>query len=251
MLGFRLLYLGFKTFARNVLQIIAVGLLPGLMVYAMYLFVDLQIDRIIRPNMRFIISVPIFMITLAIPIAWAGINWHRVIFLKEKPAVLPWIKDGIFASYTWRLMMFIVGAIGITYGFAYTLDFIITTFIVGTRSDMLIVLNALASIVIYYLALSYPLVRLGLCLPGISVGAKTTARQSWSMTAGYTGTIITIVLSLMFIMGVLMTGAVALDWFNTFGWGAFFAVFVFLWLTMLTELYGYIRAQNDVEQVFG
>lgn len=251
MLGFRLLFLGFKTFVRNVLQIIAVGLLPGLLAYAMFLFVDLQVDRIIQRDMRFIISVPVFLVTLAIPIAWAGINWHRVIHLKEKPAVLPRIKNGVFARYTWRLMLFIAGAIGITYGFFYTLDTIITQFIVGTPSDMLIMFVVLGAFLLYYLVLACLLLRLGLCLPGTSVDAKTTMRQSWSMSAGYTGSIVTIALSLLLIMGVLFSVAVGLDWFNTFGWGAFLATFVFLWLTMLTELYGYICAQNDVEQVFG
>lgn len=250
MLGFRIFFTALITLARKFPQAIYISFLPTLCVFMISLVTMTQADRMINFETALYVRIIGFLI-LPLPfVSWASVNWHRMIVLGEKPSPIPRIRDPLVLKHFWRLLVLMIGVIGLVYIAFYVIDYLITETSVRLGAELLLGLIILGYMFIWCVGMAYLMLRFSASFVGIATGHETTLRQSWGLTRPHTIALLVIPSAyiVLFVGLVILITAIVSDenWI----------VWVLLWLTIaciisvMTELYSYIRAQNDVVQVF-
>jgi len=250
MLGFRLIWLGLVGLIKKFPHAVAVSMLPGLAMYVGLAFVDTVTDRMpVRDLYIWVVWIGYLIVTTPLT-AWAVTNWQRVIILSEWPNAFPHLKDWIWARFTGRLGVLALGLWGFYAVVLFGIDVLFIKFGESAVSSRFIALLILGILFVSFLASTWVTARFLPCLSAVAIGDRMTFRQSWRQTADYTPTIVVISLSMLFIVfGMIILTAVFLPSF-------FVGLPVIIWLglaicvAVITEFSSYIRAQNDVVEVF-
>ena len=250
MLGFRLLWLGLFGLAKKFPQAMGVSLVPGFIFYFGNKAVEGYAGLWFNYDWSFWFTFVGFFVLLVPFLSWASINWHRVWILGEFPPVFPRFKDWAWARYTVRLYGLLIGFVAVQFGIFYGIDLLLT----GTRNsfdiEIIIGIVALGIALVDYLGCSWIMMRLLPCLSAIAVGDHSSFKQSWSQTAGYTAAIIVISFSMLLIIIGLSILIESIVPYRFVGWPFIVWIMFAMYVAVVTEFYSFVRAQNDVVQVF-
>lgn len=250
MLGFRLIFLGLLGLFKRFPQAVAVSLLPCAVMYPCFIIRDNITIRIFDITMNFWVSF-VSLLVITIPaLSWAAINWHRIAILEDRIAMFPRFTSWAWVRYMVRFAIVIVGFSTFYIGVFFALDLIFTKVLANQSSAILFSFIVIVMAFVTYTVSIWVCLRLLLCLPALAVDDPASFRQSWRQTVGYTPTILVISLTML----VIIAGASSVLLINLpprfFGWPAIIWVMIAMCVAVITELYAYIRAQNDVTQVF-
>jgi len=233
-------------------QVVAIGVVPVLIATLIYLQVVSSADRYI---VTLGIAAPLFLQFIAnllmIPlVSWIAVNWHRAVILGVKSRFLPVLGWPSWA-HLWRFVVLF---------FVVALIYCVYFFIIGTllenntnvELDQPLFMPLVMAGAVFTVWLStFVFLRLSPCMASHAVGNGITLKHSWFLTGQHKVAIGVIAIVLPAVLIALFIGAAAVAPFSFSAFPAAMLVFVYIVIAVLTEIYDYMRATDDVAEVFG
>lgn len=252
MSAFQILLRAFGLLFRKLPALIIVSIVPMLLIGFVVIYMLNVYDRVVGPDISQAVTLLVgITAAAAVPlVAWAAINWQRSVLLAARPALLLHLRNWIFWSFLWRLaaLVCLFVALFVPYSYIVTEVIIRKAFeAVGDIAFGIIVLGPTLAFIAFcfFLFLTF-----GLCLPAISENKKSTLRMGWRQSHGYRRKIVSLSILISVLLFVLLVLSAVLLPPGLIANAVTLWVFIAILFAALTELYRFIRAQDDVAQVF-
>lgn len=252
MSAFQLLIRGLGALFKKLPALVIVSLIPMLLMGFVIIYMLNVYDRVIGPDIWQAVTLLVGISTAAaVPlVAWAAINWQRSVLLGARPALLLHLRNLIFWSFLWRLAVLVCVFVALLVPYSYILIEVIIRKAFEAVGDIafgIIVLGPTLAFIAFCLFL---FLTFGLCLPAISENKKSTLRMGWRQSHGYRRKIVSLSILISVLLFVLLVLSAVLLPPGLIANAVALWVFISILFAALTELYRFIRAQDDAAQVF-
>lgn len=250
MLGFRIIVLALVGLVKKLHLAVATSILPGLLIAASFMLLDELTPQLVSLGSSPTVWIVAFFACTLPAVSWFLVSWSRIAILNEKPTFLPPVRNQIWPKALFALSILTAGCAGFYIGLFQILDLVLGNVSLVSDYGIAISFLSLGITILAYVASTWVIIRLLTYIPAIAVSDPMSVQQSWRQTADYTATIIVIALSFFGIMVGMLFLPVALLPNTVVAASVLMGGSTIISIVILTELYSYIRAQNDVVQVF-